>query len=207
MTIIRYISIIINMSIEEMKPIPVMTCSTIEQIKAYANPTRIVLLNILAKEKRTVTSISKELDVHPANLTHHFKILEKAKLIRLVEKRDIGKNLEKYYRAAAINYIVNPDTNASLTKGAIALSILENDLNSAIRNISKNDNKTVIALLANIKLLPKDLDELINELQNVVDKYKKRNNKNGISYNINVSGYPHKIKSIADKSIIIKQQT
>ena len=82
---------------EKKNPLPIMTCASSNQIKAYVNPTRIVILNMLIKKKRTVTSVAKELNVHPANLTHHFKLLEKAGLIKLVEKKDTGKNLEKYY--------------------------------------------------------------------------------------------------------------
>ena len=68
-----------------------------DQVRAYVHPTRIIILKQLAKGKSTVSGMAKKLGVHPANLTHHFKKLEKSGLIKLVEKKDIGKNIEKYY--------------------------------------------------------------------------------------------------------------
>ncbi len=189
---------------EKKVPLPVMTCASSNQIKAYVNPTRIVILNMLIKEKRTVTSVAKELNVHPANLTHHFKLLEKAGLIKLVEKKDTGKNLEKYYRAVAINYIVSPNSTTGLNKNAIALSILNNDLTSTISNMPKNDKRIVAALLASVKLLPDDIKKLVNELKKIIAKYKKLNNKNGITYNINLSTYPNEINMNPNKNIIIE---
>lgn len=189
---------------EKKVPLPIMTCVSSNQIKAYVNPTRIVILNMLIKEKRTVTSVAKELNVHPANLTHHFKLLEKAGLIKLVEKKDTGKNLEKYYRAVAINYIVSPNSTTGLNKNAIALSILNNDLTSAISNMPKNDKRIVAALLASVKLLPDDIKKLVNELKKIIAKYKKLNNEKGIAYNINLSTYPNEINMNPNKNIIIE---
>jgi len=184
--------------------LPIMICANNNQIKAYVNPTRIVILNMLIKEKRTITCIARELNVHPANLTHHFKLLEKAELIKLVEKRDTGKNLEKYYRAVASYYTVRPNSITGLNKNEVALSILSNDLMSAINNTQKNDSKDITALLANTKLLPNDIKKLKSELKNVISKYMKLNNKRGIAYNINLSTYPSEINITANKNIIIK---
>ena len=85
-------------------PQPDLVIHSDEQIRAYVHPTRMVILDLLAKEKMTVTGIARQLDTHPANITHHIKQLEKAGLIVLVEKRETGKNLEKYYRASCLSF-------------------------------------------------------------------------------------------------------
>ena len=90
----------------DIKPLPYYKLTKAPQIKGYIHPTRIVILKKLAEKKRTISGIARELEVHPANITHHFKLLEKTGLIKLVEKRDIGKTIEKYYRAIAYSYIV-----------------------------------------------------------------------------------------------------
>jgi len=48
-----------------------------KQIKAYVHPTRINILTMLAAKKMTVSSVAKKLKVHPANITHHFRLLER----------------------------------------------------------------------------------------------------------------------------------
>ena len=84
-----------------MRPKKLLVLQKPVEIKAYVHPTRMNILRMIAIRKRTVSSVARDLGVHPANITHHFKLLEKTKLIQLVERRDIGKNIEKYYRAAA----------------------------------------------------------------------------------------------------------
>ncbi len=58
-------------------------------------------MQMLAQRPLTITNVAKELDVHPANLTHHFRKLQDAGLIKIHEERDIGKVIERYYLATA----------------------------------------------------------------------------------------------------------
>jgi DNA-binding transcriptional ArsR family regulator len=162
-----------------------------EQIKAYIHPTRMLLLDLLAKEKRTVSGVAKELEVHPANITHHFKLLEKAGLIRLVEKRDIGKNLEKYYRAIAFHFIVRPGADAIANKSTLALSVLRDHLMIGIETSEKAGPKTVVALLEVAKLSPSDINMFIAQLNEVANKFKQCDQPSGVSYCINLSMYPN----------------
>ena len=66
--------------------------------------------------------------LHPANLTHQFRRLEQAGLIDLVEKRDIGRNIEKYYRATAYTFTIQWEKQTQSNKKTLALSILQDDL-------------------------------------------------------------------------------
>lgn len=170
-----------------------------EQIKAYIHPTRILLLDLLAKEKRTVSSVAKELEVHPANITHHFKLLEKSGLIRLVEKRDIGKNLEKYYRAIAFHFIVNLGADTLANKGALALSVLRDHLTIGIEASEQADTKAVLALLEVTKLNPSDVNRFIMRLNEVANEFKQCYQPDGVSYCINLSMYPNNTN--ADASV------
>ena len=67
-----------------------------KQIKAYIHPTRINIISLLMKEKRTISGIAKQFEVHPANITHHFKLLEKSCYIVIL------------YIASPINPILMP---------------------------------------------------------------------------------------------------
>ena len=94
------------------------------------------ILALLAQEKQSVSGVARQLNVHPANLTHHFKLMEKLELIKLVEKRETGKNLEKFYRAVAYTFSINPGVEAA-NKKMLALSILRDSLTTAL-HILKN---------------------------------------------------------------------
>ena len=161
------------------------------QIRGYIHPTRMSLLEILSAEKRTISSVAKELGVHPANITHHFKLLEKTGLIRLVEKRDTGKNLEKYYRAIAYTFEVAP---CSSNKSAIALSILKNDLSATINNLKKSDPKKTMGFLATTRISADRFEYFAKTLENLINEFKKADSKGGEAYTINLSLYPFEIE-------------
>ena len=147
--------------------------------------------------------MAKELNVHPANLTHHFKLLEKVGLIRLVEKRDNGKNLEKYYRAIAYNFEVK-EIDGAMNKKALALSILKNNLSVGIDTIKKNDAPEVLALLSTARISPNDLSDFIEKINALLIEFKKRDSKDGLAYNLNLSLYPNDSDCKPEEQIFIK---
>ena len=81
---------------------------TIEQLRSVADPLRIRIYEALAVNPRTATQVGEELD-EPAPKTHyHVRELERVGLVRLVETRERGGILEKYYRAVARGLRVPP---------------------------------------------------------------------------------------------------
>jgi DNA-binding transcriptional ArsR family regulator len=143
--------------------------------------------------------------VHPANITHHFKLLEKNGLIRLVEKRDIGKNIEKYYRAIAYAFIIKPSDASVTNKNALALSILKNDLSVAINTVEKEtDSKKIAALLSTAKIEPEKVQHFIGKLMNLVEEFKACDSSYGYVYNINLSLYPNDVDCISKNNIKVE---
>ncbi len=71
----------------------------IDRIKAVANSTRMKILSALQKQKKPVTikEIGNLLGIDPTKLHYHFKILDKALLIKVVETKEINGITEKYY--------------------------------------------------------------------------------------------------------------
>jgi len=162
-----------------------------KQIRAYAHPARMNILEQLGREKQSVSGIARALGVHPANLTHHFKLLEKAGLIRLVEKRDTGKNLEKFYRAVAYHFTVNVAGEPLTDKKALALSILHDSLTAAIRSLKDQPEEApVFGLLKNLELAPNDVQKFQLRLMKLLEEYEKRRPKDGFPYTVNISFYP-----------------
>jgi DNA-binding transcriptional ArsR family regulator len=162
-----------------------------KQIRAYAHPTRMAILEQLGREKQSVSGIARTLGVHPANLTHHFKLLEKTGLIRLVEKRDTGKNLEKLYRAVAFHFTVNLAGETLTNKKVLALSLLHDNLTAAIQAMKgQDDEATVFGLMKSLKLKPEDVAKFQQRLMKLLEEYEKRASKDGAPYTVNISFYP-----------------
>jgi DNA-binding transcriptional ArsR family regulator len=159
------------------------------RIKAYLHPVRIAVLRALAVEPRTLTSVAREMKVHPANIAHHFRLLSRLGLIRLVESRDTGRNLEKYYAAVARNFVVRPKAKGPTSRQLLALSILRDDLSAAVDRVAPRAEET-LALLASARLGRRQLGRFSRRLQALVAEFRRAKAAEGRSYSLNVSLYP-----------------
>lgn len=189
MTIFRIYSNVINMN-NDYEPKQLYTLTGSEQVRAYAHPARMEILQMLAKERRTVSGVAKEMKVHPANITHHFKLLEKTGLILLVEKRDTGRNLEKYYRAAAHHYIVQMQESPASEKKAAVLSILRDDLSAALDGAARHDGKPLMGLMKSARLQPDQVAALFEAMEKLIASFSEGHSPEGYPYTLNISLYP-----------------
>lgn len=74
---------------------------TIEQMRAISDMLRIRIINTLEKQPMTATQLGEELGLAPAKVHYHVRELEKVGLLELVETREKGGILEKYYQPIA----------------------------------------------------------------------------------------------------------
>ena len=191
------------MTNKDLKPKQLLELKRDSQIKAYVHPTRITILRMLANKKRTVSSVAKELKVHPANITHHFKLLERVGLIKLVEKRDIGKNIEKYYRSVARSFLVNADRSGRSSKQALELSILRNHLSTAISTVKTDDKHKVVAVIRIARITPRDIKILQRKILKLIQEFGRLDSASGKSYTLNISAYPNEADPVSREKIII----
>jgi len=192
------------MSTYDLVPSPILTLTSDDQIRAYVNPTRMTILALLAQEKESVSGVARQLGVHPANLTHHFKLLEKTGLIELVERRETGKNLEKLYRAKAYQFIVSAGGGASEQK-LLALSILRDNLTAAVQSLTDpEDERPVLGVLKSVRLRPEDVELFGARLQQLADEYVRHAADTGEVYSLNVSLYPTEAGSAPAREIILR---
>lgn len=175
------------------------------QIKAYVHPTRITILRMLATKKMTVSYVARKLEVHPANITHHFKLLEKVGLIVLVEKRDIGQNIEKYYRSIARSFAVSFDKQPKTSKKALALSILRDDLSSGISRIKRGSKHEIIALIKAAKIRSEDVKPLQKKVMKLIKEFARLHSDDGLAYTMNISVYPNETEFVGQEEIIIDE--
>lgn len=82
---------------------------TIEQMRAIAGELRLRIVDVLGRQAMTVTQLGALLGEAPAKIHYHVRELERVGLAKLVETREKGGILEKYYRAVAKTINVLPD--------------------------------------------------------------------------------------------------
>jgi DNA-binding transcriptional ArsR family regulator len=82
---------------------------TIEQLRTVADVLRIQIIDLLIDKPMTVTQLGDLLGLAPAKIHYHVRELEKVGLLQLVETREKGGILEKYYQPVARDFSLSND--------------------------------------------------------------------------------------------------
>lgn len=162
------------------------------QQKAYLHPVRMKILGFLAARPMTISQVAGELKVHPANITHHFRILEQAELIQLTEERDVGRVVERYYSTVAQTFNIRPPEGTVENVNAKVLGFLRNDLSAAISSLRDDDADEVTGLIRKAKISSKQYAEFSKKLEKLIQEFGESRAEDGESYALNVSLYPHR---------------
>jgi DNA-binding transcriptional ArsR family regulator len=104
--------------------LPVQVVALPSQLKAFAHPTRVRLLEMLIEQPMTVKQLGDAMDMTAARAHYHLKFLERAGLVRLVERREKAGVVEKYYRAASRKFVVGGSIGTFGEPGAVILESL-----------------------------------------------------------------------------------
>lgn len=161
-----------------------------DEISAYLHRTRMAILAALNGGRATLSQIADRLGVHPANLSRHVRALEAAGLVALVEKRETGRNLEKYYEATARSFDVAPEAGGLRAPHRIALSFARSDLSAALARIGEDDRRPVVALVGEARISYADAERFAAELQGLVSSFSSRTSEAGETFHLNLSLYP-----------------
>lgn len=164
-----------------------------DSIRAYVHPTRMTILSILGRGQATASEVARELGVHPANLTRHFRLLERTGLIRLVEKRDTGRNLAKYYRAAALAFEVRMQTDRIEDRRAAVLGVLRDNLSTAVSTAKSERSGEVLGLLELSRLDRKHLPRLRRRLSALAKEFAALDSPDGVPYSLALALYPNEV--------------
>ena len=173
--------------------LPSFEITTPRQQKAYFHPVRMKIMNFLTQERLTVSQTAERLKVHPANITHHFRVLQDAGLIRLVEERDIGRVIEKYYAAVATVFDIRPPEGSVKSVNRKGLLFLRDDLSASIHQLKVDDSEEVFAKIERARIDARTFLAFARRLESLIQEFENISCKEGITYALNLSLYPHNV--------------
>lgn len=81
---------------------------TVDQLRVLADERRVRICDLLGRQAMTVAQLSERLGLAHAKVHYHVRELERVGLVRLVETREKGGILEKYYQTVAPALAVPP---------------------------------------------------------------------------------------------------
>jgi hypothetical protein len=98
-----------------MKDIPeTYALESVEQLRVIADELRQRICDALSSRPMTITQLGEILGQPPAKILYHVRELVRVDLVRLVETREKGGVLEKYYRVVAEAFTVPPTLLSTL---------------------------------------------------------------------------------------------
>lgn len=162
----------------------------IEQLRAIADMLRLRIIDILQKQPMTVTQLGEALGVAPAKVHYHVRELERVGLVRLVETREKGGILEKYYQPVARDIRVERSLLSAPTGEAIAtisawLGQVNNNFLGALRKEleQKGEKHEISAVLglgfSRLFITHDELRELYKQMQELFKPYESSRNIEG----------------------------
>jgi DNA-binding transcriptional ArsR family regulator len=164
---------------------------TIEALRALSDPLRLRILECLRAEPLTASQIARQLAEKPNKLHYHLTELERNGLVELVETRQKGNLLEKYYRPVAPIFRVD-NSLFERASGEDALSVLYQnvattldltaaDLQAAIqsRAITESEAARSLRTLLRWRLSAEDTDEFRRRLNELILEFSARSRPDG----------------------------
>ena len=100
-----------------------LTVSTPRQLKAFGDPTRVRILNIIQHQPATAKQIADRLGIPPGTIGHHLGVLERAGLARVCARRVVRGIVAKYYTRTARIFTFDLPRDAIDSSGAKTVSV------------------------------------------------------------------------------------
>jgi DNA-binding transcriptional ArsR family regulator len=154
------------------EPEPFRAVSTAKELKAFADPIRNRILHILAAREATNQQLSTILDEPQAKVLHHVRVLQDAGLIRLVDQRIRGGNVEKFYRATARVYGFRPEPDLPEDfAGPVSVAGLESVTQELAASLKAWPDQPLYWEGRRAKMSPERLGEFNERMQALIAEY------------------------------------
>lgn len=114
------------------------TLTSLDQLRALADPLRLRILSVFARGPHTTKQVAESLGEKPTRLYHHVEALARAKVIELKETRPNRGTVERYYQAVATRFTVADSLLATGTKHQPASGALS-ELVASIFDSTRDD--------------------------------------------------------------------
>ncbi len=155
--------------------------TTLDQLRAVADTLRVQIIDLLQDHPMTATQLGELLGVAPAKVHYHVRELEKVGLLQLVEKREKGGVLEKYYQPIAKDFSVSkelfltaPHDDSLKAIGAVIEQLKDGFLRAFRMALERQNEQPFLLESARLYVTPDELSQLSRHVFELVKLYEKR---------------------------------
>ncbi len=157
---------------------------SIEQLRGVADSLRLRIYEALAQRAMTATQVGEEMQIAAPKAHYHVRELERLGLVRLVETRERGGILEKYYRAVARNLIAPPQLLRGAKPEEVVAAVTEVFTNlsqsflTAMGRYAAEDEPQAMhsPIMDGVTLwmTPQELKQMVNSVEDLFAPFRKR---------------------------------
>jgi hypothetical protein len=152
---------------------------TIEQVRALADDLRMGIADALAREAMTAKQLAVLLGQPPARTHYHVRELERVGLIKLVETREKGGILEKYYRAVGKGFVVPstllrglPPDQGTAEMQRLLQSVSDGFLRTFFSSASEQTKGVCSMNVSSLWLSEEEYGEINRQIEAILEPYK-----------------------------------
>lgn len=156
--------------------------NSIEQLRTVSDMLRMRIVDILQEKPMTVTQLGETLGMAPAKVHYHVRELERVGLLRLVETREKGGILEKYYQPIAHEISVAKDLLFSAPSDELLSTTngwfeqIKEGFQRALRKMiaQKDTEPSATFAFSQLYLTHEELKQLGKQIEELLKPYAKR---------------------------------
>ena len=147
-----------------------------EQLHAVADPTRRRILSLLRERAASTTELAEALGQPKGTAGHHVKVLEEAKLIRVVRTRKVRAMTESYYGRLARLYRIVADEAEPYDPAGIGALMLRQAADEVAPDAGKGDDPSSVVVVharvadGDARRFAQRLEELASDFQSYDDE-------------------------------------
>jgi DNA-binding transcriptional ArsR family regulator len=158
-----------------------------EQLRALGDDLRAKIVVLLRERAASITELAEKLGLPKGTVGHHVKVLEKARLIRVVRTRKVRAVTEKYYGRTARLFLFKSSDDADLegVRDVVAAS-LRTVADEMLP--STDDDQTTFAVLR-IRLADENAARFARRLNRLISDFRDADDPEGEPYGLAVSLY------------------
>jgi DNA-binding transcriptional ArsR family regulator len=150
----------------------------LEQLRVLADPLRMRILEQLVQRPMTMSQLGDAFGESTAKMHYHVRELEKFGFIKLVEKRERGGFIEKYYRAVAKDVRVPPELLHASPTSELAKPIqdyFEKVSREVLRSITRQQEQACFSVLdATVWVTREEYEDMQRQFQAILAPYHER---------------------------------
>ena len=146
---------------------------TTAEHNAARHPIARALVQLVQDQEMTLKQAADRLGMKSGHLRFYLLRLLKAKLIRLVRKKDLGRNVEKYYRAIAYRYSLPPKNDRTPEMERMCVEGTADLIMEYASRMHRTEGDWSGAV-NRVRLLPGDLEEIRRQVESLIIRYRRK---------------------------------